>query len=183
MTVWAAFLRGINVGGHKPIKMAELRGVAGALGLDGVETVLQSGNLVFASEDADPDALAARLEDAIDAHWDFRPRVILRTAAQVDAAIARNPFAGRAGADPRRLLVMFLAGPPAADAEARLAALDRDREEMALDGLALHLAYPDGIGRSKLTGDRLERALGVPGTARNWNTLARVRDLAAALGA
>jgi uncharacterized protein (DUF1697 family) len=183
MTVWAAFLRGINVGGHKPIKMAELRDVAVSLCLDGVQTVLQSGNLVFAADDGDRAGLATRLEDAIDAHWDFRPRVILRTAAQVDAAIARNPFAGRAGADPRRVLIMFLAGPPAADAEAKLAALDRDREEIVLDGLELHLAYPDGIGRSKLTGDRLERALGVPGTARNWNTLARVRDLVGALGA
>lgn len=183
MTVWIAFLRGINVGGNKPIKMADLRKVAEGLGLDGVQTVLQSGNLLFTADESDPAPLAARLEEAIEAEWGFHSEVIPRTAAELRDAIARNPFAGRDDVDPRRLLIMFLTGAPGGDAAADLAALDTDGEEMVLDGTELYLHYPDGIGRSKLTGARLERSLGTNGTARNLNTLTRVLDAADALEA
>lgn len=176
MTVFVALLRGINVGGNKPIKMADLRALCAELGLADAQTVLQSGNLVFAAKGGG--GLAGRLEDAIEARFGFRPTVILRTAATLADAIARNPFAGRDDVDPRKLLVMFLADAPDADAAKRLAALDTGPEETRLDGHELYLHYPEGVGRSKLTNALLERAAGVPGTARNWNTLARLHDLA-----
>lgn len=178
MTVWVAFLRGINVGGNKPIKMADLRELAGSLGLGDAQTVLQSGNLVFTADAGDPDGLTPRLEAAIEARWGFHSDVILRTAAQVRDAVSRNPFAGRGDVDPRRQLIMFLAGSPAAGAAEDLASIDAGREEMILDGTELYIHYPDGIGRSKLTGPRLERSLRTAGTARNMNTLARVIGVA-----
>jgi uncharacterized protein (DUF1697 family) len=176
MTVWAIFLRGINVGGNKPIKMAELRETAETLGLTGVRTMLQSGNLLASADETDPAALSGRLEAAIESRWSFHTDAIVRTLAQVRDSVDCNPFADRDGIDPRRLLVMFLVEAPAVAVSTDVDGVET--EEMVLDGRELYLHYPDGMGRSKVTGARLERALGVRGTARNLNTLARLIDAA-----
>jgi uncharacterized protein (DUF1697 family) len=180
MTVHIALLRGVNVGGRNQIKMAALRELCEPLGLAGAQTLLQSGNLVFASGDRGA-ALSSRIADAIERSFGFRTEVILRTADALADTIARNPFAGRDDVDARRLLVMFLAAAPAADADDRLAALDVGREEARLDRRQVYLHYPDGVGRSKLTNALLERAVGTAGTARNWHTVTRLGTLAAAL--
>lgn len=180
MTAWIAFLRGINVGGRKPVKMADLRNLAKGLGFEDVQTVLQSGNLLFTAGADEPGPIAAKLEDAIEARWSFRADVILRSLAELSDAIDRNPFAGRDDVDPRRLLIMFLAGVPETNAAPGVDGIEG--EEMILDGREMYLHYPDGIGRSKVTGARLERAMGVRGTARNANTLARVVEAFAGPG-
>ena len=81
-------------------------------GLRDVQTYIQSGNLVFREESEDPATLARRLEDAIEASFGFRPAVIVRTASELRKVIAKNPFAGRAGIEPNRLLVVFMDSAP-----------------------------------------------------------------------
>lgn len=162
--------------------MAPLADLYRALGFDAVTTVLQSGNVVFASALRDPDRIAARLGEAIEAEFGFRPAIMMRTGDELRDAIDRNPFAGRSDIDPRRQVIVFMARAPANGGECTLASVAAGPEEVHLSGREVFVHYVNGIGRSKLSGAVIERALGVMGTARNWNTVARLAGLAARAG-
>ncbi|HBY63992.1 MAG TPA: hypothetical protein DEH78_29565, partial [Solibacterales bacterium] len=138
-----------------------------------VRTYIQSGNVVFRTRRTAH--LASRLEDAIEAAAGFRPAVMVRTAAELRAVAAANPFP--AGFDPAKLAVHFLSAPPGAQLPE---IATPGGETMHLAGRELFVYYPEGMGRSKLPVARLERALGVISTARNWNTLLQLIDLAEA---
>jgi uncharacterized protein (DUF1697 family) len=181
MPAFVSLLRGINVGGNKQIRMEQLRSCYEALGLAGVKTHLQSGNVVFQGGKGEAARLAARLEGAIEKSFAFRPSVVVRTSAELRKVITRNPFPDRAESDPSHLLVMFLAENPGKPAEARLAETNAGPEEFRLSGRELYIYYPNGIGRSKLTNALIEKRLGTVGTARNWNTVTKLLELAEAL--
>jgi uncharacterized protein (DUF1697 family) len=173
-----ALLRAVNVGGRKLV-MSELRAMLADLGHAEARTLLQSGNLVF-----DPGAragadLEAWLEAETQRRFGLATDYLVRTTAEWSAIIAANPFPAMAYDDPSHLVVMPLKSAPADGALAALRAAIVGREQADLIGRDLYLAYPDGIGDSKLTGAVIERRLGVRGTARNWNTVLRVGALAA----
>ena len=174
MSVVIGLLRGVNLGPHRRMKMEDLRTVCSSCKLQDVQTYVQSGNFVFRTREADLPRLAKRLEDAIEQKFGFRSDVVLRTTGEWRGAIARNPFAGRAGIEPARLLVTFLASDPAGD----LGALQAGSEEVRLDGRELYIYFADGLGRSKLTQPVLDRALKVSGTGRNWNTVTQLLAIA-----
>jgi uncharacterized protein (DUF1697 family) len=176
LTRFVALLRAVNVGGTGKIRMADLAALCGALGFVDAATLLQSGNVVFAASGTAA-AVAGKLAAGIAAAHGFRPEVIVRTAKEIDAAIALNPFRDEAAADPGHLLVGFTAAKPVAEAAARLATVKVARERLALAGRELYAWYPDGIGRSKVTNAVLEKALGVPVTARNWTTVAKIAEM------
>jgi len=178
MTVFVAFLRGINVGGRKTIRMAALKSLLETLGFTGVRTLLNSGNVVFAAKGMSSSSLTRQLEDAVEKEFGFRPTIVIRTAAELKEIIEQNPFADMAKDDPSHLLVMTLAKNPKAGAKARIAEAYSGPEEIAMSGENVYLTYPNGIGTSKLTNTLLEKQLGVVGTARNWNTLARLLAVA-----
>jgi uncharacterized protein (DUF1697 family) len=166
----AAFVRGINVGGHRPVAMGDLRSVFGKLGLGNVRTLLQSGNVVFTTTDS-----AAHLRTVIEgscrAQLGLDVSVMLRTESEMTKVVAGNPFA-EAASDPAKVHVLFLADKPAPAAVAKLDPHRFAPDEWVLDGRHVYVWYPNGAGRSKL---RLE--LGTPATARNWNTVTKVLAL------
>lgn len=180
-TTHVALLRGINVGGHRKVPMAELRSAVEALGHQQVSSYVQSGNLVFASDgDRDQPTLASQLEQAVLDRFGFEVSVMVRTESEWAAVAARHPFAGDED-DAAKLHVLFLATPPDAEAVARL---DPERfapDRFVLDGRELYLHYPNGAGRSKLTLVAVERALGAAATGRNWRTVAKLLELARAI--
>lgn len=178
MTVWISLLRGINVGGNKRIKMADLSALYESLGLAGVHTLLQSGNALFQSDEADAAALARRIEAGIEQRFGFHVDVFLRTRAQWRNMVGRNPFAGDSELDPARLLVTFLVHAPAADAVAALQGSHIGPEDVRASGAELFVYYPDGMGRSALSGAVIEKALKMSVTARNWRTVTRILELA-----
>jgi uncharacterized protein (DUF1697 family) len=173
-----ALLRAVNVGG-RTVKMAELKAMAETLGFGEVRSLLQSGNLVFAGEDADDVDAEARLEAAAEARFGFAVDFIVRRAPEWDAMIAANPFAREATDDPGHLLVFALKAEPADGALARLAAAIKGRERAAIVGRHAYIVYPDGVGSSKLTIGVIERSLGVRATGRNWNTVQKLAAMAA----
>ena len=101
-------LRGVNLAGRQMIKMPALKTLCTSLGLRDVQTYIQSGNIIFREDKEAPSALARRLEAKIEAEFGFRPAVIMRTASELRKVIAKNPFAGQAGIEPNRLLVVFM---------------------------------------------------------------------------
>lgn len=165
--LYAAFLRGINVGGARVIPMAELRDLVAGLGCGDVRSHIASGNLLFrATRDMGRD-----IEAAIAARWGFDVPVMIRTAAELEAIEAANPFSE---ADGRRYLGFCAAAPDPAR-------LDPDRsppDRWAIAGREIYFAYPDGRGKSRLTPAYVESALGIAVTVRNWNTLIKMRALA-----
>src|SRR5258708_38777994 len=116
MTVTISMLRGVNVGGHNKIKMEALRALYESLKLRDSQTYVQSGNVIFRSDERDIARLTKRIEEGIERKFGVRPSVILRTTAEMREVIARNPFAKRRGIEPGKLLVSFLASDPEEDA-------------------------------------------------------------------
>lgn len=171
-----ALLRGVNIGGHKAIAMADLRACVAALGFGNVRTILQSGNVVFDGGRRSPASLEALLEREVAARLALQTDVFVRTAAEWRQIIDRNPFTADAARDPGHLLVLCLKD---AVPKARAAALEAaivGRERVRVYERVLYAVYPDGIGRSKLTVAVIDKVLGTRATGRNWNT---VRKLAA----
>ncbi|MFE0426883.1 DUF1697 domain-containing protein [Streptomyces sp. NPDC058953] len=177
-TGYAALLRGINVGGHRKVPMAELRGIIEGLGHGGVVTYLQSGNAVFTSASDDEDALARELESAVDEHFGFAVDILVRNAAYLRAVVDDCPFPA-AELEGRQLHVTFFSQPVSAE---RFAGVDRRAhapEDFRLGDRALYLYAPDGLGRSKLA-DALARPTltrGLVATTRNWNTVGKLAEL------
>ena len=163
MAMHIALLRGINVGGHKMVAMSDLRDFLTRLGFDNVQSLLQSGNLVFESGKT-PAQLEKMLETEAQKQLGLATSFVIRTADEWDAVVRRNPFPREAKSDPALLVVMFMKEPFDAS---RLSI--PGREVVKADGCELYIFYPDGQGRSKLK-------IPAVGTARNWNTVLKLRN-------
>jgi uncharacterized protein (DUF1697 family) len=152
-----------------------------------VQTYVQSGNVVYATPEHDLAALGGRIEDAIERGFGFRPPVIQRTAAELREVIRANPFPSQAENEPGKLIVMFLAGAPGAEARDKVLALKIHPELLAFGAREIYIYFPQGVGQSKLPNAAIERALQVPFTGRNWNSVttlaAMAEQLEAGLGA
>jgi uncharacterized protein (DUF1697 family) len=177
VTAYAALLRAINVGGTGIIRMADLKALCEKAGFRDVVTLLQSGNVVFTAKGSDK-AVAKKLADAVEKNHGFRPLVAVRTADEIEAAMKANPFRAEETSDPSHLHIVFTADTPEEEAAARITAMKVNRERLHLEGRELYVHYADGAGTSKVTNVVLERALGVQGTARNWNTVGKLLALA-----
>jgi uncharacterized protein (DUF1697 family) len=179
MTARIALLRGVNLGRARRVGMAEARQAVEAAGFTKVRSVLQSGNLVFEAGSAREAKISAALEQALRERLGLATEVIVRTGPEWRAMIAANPYPEAAADDPAHLVAMLLPAEAAPGIDARLSAL-AGRERFAAVGRTLYIHYRDGIAASPLTGAALDRALGVRGTARNWNTVLRLAALVAA---
>ncbi|MEU8624733.1 DUF1697 domain-containing protein [Streptomyces sp. NPDC048669] len=178
MTMYAALLRGINVGGHRKVPMAELRTLLTGLGHGDVRTHLQSGNAVFSSDSDDENALAAGLEQAIAQQFGFDVPCLVRDGGYLAAVAAACPFPA-AELEAKQLHVTYFDQPVDA---ARFAPLDAAAflpEEFRLGDRALYLYAPDGLGRSKLGAALARPSLnkGLTGTSRNWNTVTTLVEM------
>jgi uncharacterized protein (DUF1697 family) len=173
-TRYVALLRGINVGRARQVDMPRLREALTARGHQAVRTHLRSGNVVLDSPLSEGD-LAADVREAIGREFGFDVPVVVRTGTEVAAVVAGDPFATVA-TDAARYLVTFLPEPPApANVDALPAA---DSGEYLVRGRELYLWLPDGIANTPLASWKWDRLLGVPGTARNWNTVTKLAELA-----
>jgi uncharacterized protein (DUF1697 family) len=177
VTTHIALLRAVNVGGRGKVAMTDLRAMLEELGFEAPQSLLQSGNLVFASETTGA-ALEAVLEQEAKARLGLATDFIVRTANEWRRIVAANPFAAMAKEDPSHLVVMPLKSPPDAAGLKGLRAWIPGREAIEASGRELYISYPDGIGTSKLTGAVIERRVGARGTARNWNTVTKLAALA-----
>lgn len=171
----AALLRGVNVGGHRKLPMAALRASMLARGFTDVATYLQSGNVVLTTKLALPQATAV-IGAAIRADFGFDCVVIVRDRAAMQAVVAAHPFAADED-DLAKLHVLFAdaAFDPAAIARIDPSRLGNDR--CAAIGRELYLHTPDGLGKTKLTMDVLERAFGGSFTQRNWRSALEITSL------
>jgi len=174
-------LRGVNVGPHNRIKMEALRALHESLQFEQCCTYVQSGNVIFRAKETNPALLAKKIQIAFEKTFGFRSDVVLRTATEMRSAISASPFARRSDVEPGKLLITFLAAEPSSDKQAVLDTLMDYPEELHLKGRELYIYFPNGAGKSKLPWSNLGKLLGTPGTARNWNSVTRMLEMAEGL--
>ena len=179
MNTIIALLRGINVGGHNKLPMRDLKAILAEIGLVNVQTYIQSGNVVCQTNRTDLPALSEEISAAIGESHGFVPRILLMGLADLATAVSQNPYP--ATDDQHKTLhFYFLESAPTNPDLASLEAIKTETEQFALMGKVFYLYAPEGIGRSKLAA-KVERALGVPATARNWRTVSTVLEMGTAV--
>ena len=175
---YISLLRGINVSGKNPIKMDDLRDLYVSLGFDGVETYIQSGNVVFDHDTFGTAELQKRIETAISKRFGFDVTVMVRTHPELAALIDKSPFEnGQAIENSKLYHITFLEGQPVqADIDALLQYAVMD-EELYLGERAVYLFCPQSYGRTKLSNSFLESKLKMRATTRNWKTLLTLLEM------
>lgn len=170
-------LRAVNVGGAK-LPMAELREVAADLGATDVSTYIASGNLLCSPPSTSADDFAAfdrALERAVEERFGFFREVVSRDVGEMRVALEAHPFEV---VEPKLSYVTFLLREPTAEAVAKARTFETGDDEWTVIGREMHVRYADGAGRPQMKDQSIGRALAVPGTARNLNTVAKLIELA-----
>ncbi|WP_263382736.1 DUF1697 domain-containing protein [Granulicella arctica] len=178
MPTHVAFLRGINVGGKNKLPMKDLAEIFAVGGCTAIQTYIQSGNVLFAADPAQVniDTLPEQIADAIRDRFGLRVPVVLRSAAEMKKALARNPFV-QAGIAEDLLHVYFLANAGASDA---IKALDCERspgDTFVVARREIYLHLPNGVARTKLTNAYFDKQLATVSTLRNWRTVQTLCNL------
>ena len=176
MQTFVALLRGVNVGGRQILKMADLVTLLENLGLKEVRTYIQSGNVVFRSEEEDLEALSHSIAAAIHQSRGFEPRLFVMPLERLERALASNPFP-EAEAEPKTLHLYFLESDPEDHALSRLEAAKSPRERFMVKDRVLYIHTPGGLSKSKVA-EFAERWLKTPMTGRNWRTSTKILALA-----
>jgi uncharacterized protein (DUF1697 family) len=176
MARYIALLRGINLGSNRRVAMGELREALTEAGYEDVRTHLQSGNVLLTSDDP-PERLQRDLQKLIAGGLGVDTPVIVRTRDDLARVVADNPLADVAD-DPKRLQVSFLSAELDPDTARELAGADVAPERVAIDGREIYAWHAGGIQRSPLAKLLTDQRLGVTATARNWNTVTKLLELA-----
>ena len=178
MTKHIAILRGINVGGHKKILMADLKTLFGNLGFKNVVTYIQSGNVAFnADNNLSPDDVIRKIEHGITEHYGFDVPVILRNRAEINAIIERNPYLEPNESNIKQVFLAYLSQEPEQEGIDRLNAVDFKDDVYTILGRDMYICYGEKISVSKLSHAVIESKLKVKATIRNWKTTRKLHEL------
>jgi uncharacterized protein (DUF1697 family) len=183
MPVFVSMLRGINNMGARRVKMDDLRALYESLGLRQAQTCVQSGNVIFKSRHKNTVKLAALIEGGIAQRFGFKSSVVLRTTDELRAVVAANPFSARKDLNGSKLLIWFLPGAPGAAARKAVLSINTEPEELWVRMREVFIYFPNGIAERKLQWTAVERALQMPGTGRNWNSVNKLLEMARAMEA
>jgi uncharacterized protein (DUF1697 family) len=178
---YVAMLRGINVGSGKVVKMERLRASFAALGFGGVRTYVQSGNVVFESEQKSATGLSKKIEEKIQRDFGFTVPVLVKTSKEIAQTVNDNPLVKEKGIDHSKLHVTFLSDAPPKTAVKALEPLATGRERFRILNREISLYCPDGYGRTKLSNTAIEKKLSFVATTRNWRTVSTLLEMCRSL--
>lgn len=173
MPIYVSLLRGINVGGNKKIKMADLRTLYQELGFEDVDSLLQSGNVVFKSTLQDISQIAEKIEEAIESQYGFHSDLFILTMDAFISAHQANPFSDKDTYDPKKVLVAFLSEIPSVESVAMLLENHQGSEIIEFIDDVVYIYFPEGMGRSKLNPTTMFK--GISATGRNLNTMNKLQ--------
>ncbi|WP_400076462.1 DUF1697 domain-containing protein [Winogradskyella sp. R77965] len=174
MITYIALLRGINVGGHKKVPMAELRELLAKSGLENVKTYIQSGNVIFQSSDNDFKTLESKIKISILEYFGFDVSVLIRTREQLNAIFDNCPFP-----EEKKLSSYFavLTEIPHKDLVKEAYEKTYDNEEYEILNDCLYFYCANGYGNAKFNLNFFEKKLKVNATSRNYKTMVKLLSL------
>ena len=176
---YVCLLRGVNVGGHSKLPMAEFRCLLAGIGATAVSTYIQSGNAAFEHAESDTGKIAAWVTEALLEEGCSQVGVLVVNLADFAAIVDAQPFPSEHAAEARQLYVGFLLAILRSEMPSSVAPPPNvGADEFALGDGAVYLRCPNGFGRTKLNGAFFERALGAPVTFRNWRTVQALLKMA-----
>jgi uncharacterized protein (DUF1697 family) len=168
---YIALLRGINVGGNKIIIMQDLKALFHSLGYEHIRSYIQSGNVIFESGETSHRVLRDTIERGIKEVFGFDVSVIIRTHEELEQAIANSPFNLAEPEDFKRLYVSFLADEPSEESLEKLRPYEDGPDKIRFVGREMYTLYEISVSKSELFKVPVDKILGMPLTARNWNTV------------
>lgn len=176
MPTWACLIRGINLGPHNRVSMPDLRDALQRRGHADVRTHLQSGNVIVRTRHRSERGVANHLAEVLATDLDVMVPVVARSADDMAEVVKAMPFPSP---DPKLTHVVFLTDEPDDDSAERLRAIEASPDRVVLVGREVFVEYAVSSHTSRLTLDRISRALGVEATARNWRTVTAIADMVA----
>jgi uncharacterized protein (DUF1697 family) len=178
MQTFISILRGINVSGQKKILMADLKVLYENLKFKDVRTYIQSGNVIFKSNEPLSDIeFEKKIEDQIFKKYNFHVPVIIRSEDEIRKIIAANPFLKEKNIDPKKLHVTFLSNIPDKENVESIEKMDFSPDKFMISGKEVYLYAPNGYGETKISNTFFEKKLKVKATTRNWNTVNKLSEL------
>ncbi len=178
MHTYLSLLRGINLGSHYKINMADLRALYESLEFTNVQTYVQSGNVIFDSSETDRAQLAESIKGKITEVYGYTVPILIVDAQALMQVFASNPFLTQRNENPSSLHATFLAHPPSEEVVRGFVPPKSGEDEFILAGSVIYVFCPNGYGRTKLTNNLFENKLKVPATTRNWNTMNALAQMA-----
>jgi uncharacterized protein (DUF1697 family) len=173
MTAYISLLRGINLGAHKQIKMPALKALYETLGLTKVQTYIQSGNVVFESDES-AETLAPKIQAAVEKEYGFLAETIVISRKELKAIIEANPFSDR---EAQFVHYTVLEAAPKPEVLEKLGEVQAENDEYRIIGRTIYLYCPNGYGRTKLNNNFWERKLKLVATTRNSKSMMKLLEL------
>jgi uncharacterized protein (DUF1697 family) len=178
MQKYIAILRGINVSGQKTIKMESLKAHMAACGFKNITTYIQSGNLIFESEEISDTEIAKKIESQILKEYGFEVPVIVRTPEELQTILTHNPFLNQRKEDIDKLHVTFLSEPSEKQYLDKIKQPENTLDEFVIAGNCVYIFCANGYGKTKINNTFFENKLKVTATTRNWKTVMKLAEMA-----
>lgn len=173
---YISLIRGINVGG-KTLRMDKLKTIYESLGFSDIETYIQSGNVLFSTQDTDTVRLQSVIEGAIKAESGLDVSVLVLTPAELIGILGNNPFIRAGITDTKKMHVTLLSGEPGEVNKNKIDPAGYGPDKFIISGKSVYLYCPEGYGRTKLTNNFWESKLKLRATTRNWNTMNKLYEM------
>jgi uncharacterized protein (DUF1697 family) len=181
MAIYISFLRGVNMTGHNKIRMTELAQMYHDLGYPDAETFIQSGNVIFTAPGSGIESDIERsIEKSILERFGYNVPVMVRSVADLGNILSVNPFLSEEKFDPSRTAVILLTDKVTDQQLLKVANVNYPPDKFEVIGKEIFIFCPNGFGRTKLYTNFFENRMGVTGTARNWNTVTILYNMASA---
>ena len=177
MKTYIALLRGINVSGHKKIKMADLKAMCIDIGFEDVATYIQSGNIVFKSNDKNIQSIEVKIKKGIAKIFDFDVPVLVKTKTEIMVILKESPYTKTEDLEANKIYYVLLNEKLESDASSALVQEDYPNELFSIGEKCVYLNCLNGAGKAKLTNNVIERKLKVAATTRNHRTMLKLLDL------
>jgi len=179
MNPYIAFLRGVNMAGHNSLKMNDLAELFVSLGFKDARTYIQSGNVVFTDLSGKSiNELAVIIEMAIFNKFNFTIPAMIREVDDLKKILRINPFSNEENFNPGRMAFILLHEKTTPDQINKVRDVDYPPDKFKVIESEIFVYCPNGFGKSKLYTNFFEKKMGVTGTARNWNTINTVLQMA-----
>jgi uncharacterized protein (DUF1697 family) len=169
MNIFIALIRGINVGGHKKILMADLRALFESLGFQDVQTYIQSGNVVFKT--MEETNLAVKIAEAIETKYGFIVPILIKKESELNKILSKCPFSDEKR---KKSYFILLKESPSLQNVKLTSEFSHPKEEFYIEEDCVYIYYSEGAGKAKMGVNFFEKKLKVKATARNFRTMAEL---------